>query len=522
MGTTPPQRGPRPVLVLLVLVLASLQPCHPTAGVRPVQAPRPVPRCARLRGGARGGAVRLRGGGGGGGPADSVGGHSAAAGTDCSGDEALAQRLQMMETRAAAAVAVAAAGRGARGRDRPPDLPRRPAREDVDVRGRSAASTPLLAAQLLADAESRALCRHLGDRGFEGTGAAAADRLGEARDDIGQYGSASGDLLAADEQYLLGSIGRVVWAGAHRVLCLPRALAELGARCVPVAGEPGEGECATGHAAGDEGGDETRAGCGAEEDECANDEALARALQECEWYEARQHGRLPAAAGSHAAGEGAALETAGRGDNGAVRVERGGEGRVGRSANRTAPMQGRGRGRDGRSPPPEAQSGGGCRRRQRSPPHARSSSRAAAREFEREWQQLRDEFAAQTARRPGPQARTTLAPLRDHHALGRGVWIDPSEMTYDEIIQMQDMIGVVSRGADDAQIAALPTETFRACGEVAGSGRVECSACCVCLEDFLDGDALRRLDCCHRFHVACIDPWLASNRACPICKADAC
>ena len=40
------------MLVLLVLVLASLQPCHPTAGVRPVQAPRPVPRCARLRGGA--------------------------------------------------------------------------------------------------------------------------------------------------------------------------------------------------------------------------------------------------------------------------------------------------------------------------------------------------------------------------------------------------------------------------------------------------------------------------------------
>ena len=31
----------------------------------------------------------------------------------------------------------------------------------------------------------------------------------------------------------------------------------------------------------------------------------------------------------------------------------------------------------------------------------------------------------------------------------------------------------------------------------AGSGRVECSACSVCLEDMLDGDALRRLECCH-------------------------
>ena len=102
------------------------------------------------------------------------------------------------------------------------------------------------------------------------------------------------------------------------------------------------------------------------------------------------------------------------------------------------------------------------------------------------------------------------------------MWLDPSEMTYDEILQMQDMIGVVSRGADAAQIAALPSETYRACGEGESRGGVECSACCVCLEDFLDGDAVRKLECCHRFHVACIDPWLAENRACPICKADAC
>ena len=513
------EQGACALLVLVVLVLAALPPCRPIAE-RPTQAPRRVPR--------------LRGGGGGGGS----GGHLGVvdtAGTGCSGDEALVQPLQMEETRAAAAAAavIPATGRGAhrRERRRPPRDPPAPP-PALSARSRSGEEgTPLLATQLLADAESRAICRHLGDRGFEGTGAAVVDRLGE-EDDTGQYGSASRDL-AADEQYLLGAIGRVVWAGANRVLGLPRAVAELGARCVPVAGGPGEDECGARGAACDKGRDEASVGRWADEDECANDEALARALQECEWYEARQHGSLPAT-GDDMVLEGAGLEGASRRAGGEVGVVRRGDGRVGISANGTASphVPQHGRRRDSQAPEIQAESGRGRRRRQRSPhstqefvgrmPHVRSRSRAAAHEFEREWQELRDEFASQEARRPMALSRHTLASQHDQQALGRGVWLDPSEMTYDEILQMQDMIGFVSRGADAAQIAALPSETYRACREGESRGGVECSACCVCLEDFLDGEAVRKLECCHRFHVACIDPWLASNRACPICKADAC
>ncbi len=43
--------------------------------------------------------------------------------------------------------------------------------------------------------------------------------------------------------------------------------------------------------------------------------------------------------------------------------------------------------------------------------------------------------------------------------------------------------------------------------------------CVVCLEELKRGDVVRTLDCRHRFHVQCIDPWLEkmSNR-CPVCK----
>lgn len=44
--------------------------------------------------------------------------------------------------------------------------------------------------------------------------------------------------------------------------------------------------------------------------------------------------------------------------------------------------------------------------------------------------------------------------------------------------------------------------------------------CSICLESFAEGDELIRLPCEHRFHSACLDPWVRTCGDCPYCRGD--
>lgn len=76
-------------------------------------------------------------------------------------------------------------------------------------------------------------------------------------------------------------------------------------------------------------------------------------------------------------------------------------------------------------------------------------------------------------------------------------------------------------GESDAQTAAAVPGGIAAATERSNSAQEENQGCSICTEDFAVGEDLRVLPCDHRYHPACIDPWLLNvSGTCPLCRID--
>ncbi|XP_057760040.1 E3 ubiquitin-protein ligase MBR2-like [Arachis stenosperma] len=62
--------------------------------------------------------------------------------------------------------------------------------------------------------------------------------------------------------------------------------------------------------------------------------------------------------------------------------------------------------------------------------------------------------------------------------------------------------------------ASIGREIFQTVGEQPQN----IDACGICLEDYVHGEELGRLDCAHRYHLSCIRQWLLIKNRCPVCK----
>ncbi|XP_042066113.1 RING-H2 finger protein ATL16-like isoform X3 [Salvia splendens] len=69
-----------------------------------------------------------------------------------------------------------------------------------------------------------------------------------------------------------------------------------------------------------------------------------------------------------------------------------------------------------------------------------------------------------------------------------------------------------TRGLDHAAIRSIPIFKFI-------QTHAKSSDCAVCLNEFQQGEKLRQIpNCCHVFHIDCIDIWLQNNANCPLCR----
>jgi hypothetical protein len=86
-------------------------------------------------------------------------------------------------------------------------------------------------------------------------------------------------------------------------------------------------------------------------------------------------------------------------------------------------------------------------------------------------------------------------------------------MTYEQLLEMADNAGAVSKGLTQAQIDKVRTNLWM-------KGRTKADSCSICMEEFKSGSMYKQLPCKHEYHAECISEWLRSQKKCPICQKD--
>ncbi|KDP33448.1 hypothetical protein JCGZ_07019 [Jatropha curcas] len=113
--------------------------------------------------------------------------------------------------------------------------------------------------------------------------------------------------------------------------------------------------------------------------------------------------------------------------------------------------------------------------------------------------------------------------IYDQH---RDMRLDIDNMSYEELLALEERMGTVSTAlTEEALSECLKTSSYQSASlEDAASdlcGKKDDVKCSICQEDYTVGDEVGRLQCEHRYHVACIRQWLRQKNWCPICKASA-
>ncbi|XP_057469831.1 E3 ubiquitin-protein ligase MBR2-like isoform X2 [Actinidia eriantha] len=109
-----------------------------------------------------------------------------------------------------------------------------------------------------------------------------------------------------------------------------------------------------------------------------------------------------------------------------------------------------------------------------------------------------------------------VADMHDRH---RDMRLDVDNMSYEELLALEERIGNVSTGLSEETV--LSSLKQRKYFSIAMGTRSEVEPCCVCQEEYSDGEDIGTLECGHEFHSECIKQWLMQKNLCPICKTAA-
>ncbi|KAL6848668.1 hypothetical protein ACP4OV_021251 [Aristida adscensionis] len=108
----------------------------------------------------------------------------------------------------------------------------------------------------------------------------------------------------------------------------------------------------------------------------------------------------------------------------------------------------------------------------------------------------------------------------------RDMRLDVDNMTYEELVALEEHIGDVKTGLTESYIQENLKSSFYVPGAAHMSDQstelsTENDACIICQEEYEAKDPIGTLECGHNYHVMCIKQWLMMKNQCPICKTTA-
>ncbi|KAL1195962.1 E3 ubiquitin-protein ligase MBR1 [Cardamine amara subsp. amara] len=109
-----------------------------------------------------------------------------------------------------------------------------------------------------------------------------------------------------------------------------------------------------------------------------------------------------------------------------------------------------------------------------------------------------------------------MTEVQDRH---RELRLDIDNMSYEELVALEERIGDVNTGLREEVI--LKTMKQHKLTSSSAELHQDIQPCCICQEEYAEGDDLGTLECGHQFHKDCIKQWVMLKNHCPICKTKA-
>ncbi|XP_048595930.1 probable E3 ubiquitin-protein ligase RHG1A isoform X2 [Brassica napus] len=101
------------------------------------------------------------------------------------------------------------------------------------------------------------------------------------------------------------------------------------------------------------------------------------------------------------------------------------------------------------------------------------------------------------------------------HDRYRDMRLDVDNMSYEELLALEERIGDVCTGVNEETISnRLKQRKFKS----STKSPQDAEPCCICQEEYSEGEDMGALECGHDFHSQCIKEWLKQKNLCPICK----